>query len=239
MLLSIDVGIRNLALCLMDNQHKILYWDVGSVPSAHEDGLFKSFITHLKNRPWVLTAETILIERQPLKSKTIKSVEHFLHTYFLLMCPNAETIIYDARHKVPDVVGAGKAMYRARKNASIERCLSAISAEGSPNESWIPYFVASKKKDDLADTFMMNMSYERVQKTQKKEKSEKKENVKTKVSPRKPTESQTNTHYSQSNLAWFILKSGKSRETLEKDKRFMKDLKKYYHSYDELLQLLG
>jgi hypothetical protein len=56
------------------------------------------------------------------------------------------------------------------------------------------------------------------------------------VKPRKPTEHQKETKYSKSNLAWFV--KNKTRPDLEHDKRFMKDLARYYRSLDEFLAVL-
>jgi hypothetical protein len=56
------------------------------------------------------------------------------------------------------------------------------------------------------------------------------------VKPRKPTENQKETKYSKSNLAWFV--KNKTRPELEHDKRFMKDLARYYRSLDEFLAVL-
>ena len=41
MILSIDVGIRNLAMCLLDEDHDNLVreWDVSGVPPEHKDGV--------------------------------------------------------------------------------------------------------------------------------------------------------------------------------------------------------
>ena len=50
---------------------------------------------------------------------------------------------------------------------------------------------------------------------------------------RKPNEHQKDTKYSKSNLAWFV--KNHTREELEKNKRFVKDLKRYYRDFDELL----
>ena len=69
-ILSIDVGIKNLAMCLIEESTKLVTeWDVSGVPPQHADGLFKSIITHLDARPWTLTAKTILIEKQPGQNK--------------------------------------------------------------------------------------------------------------------------------------------------------------------------
>ena len=48
MILSIDVGIRNLAMCMLDEtSNLIVQWDVSGVPPEHKDGLFVSLRDHL------------------------------------------------------------------------------------------------------------------------------------------------------------------------------------------------
>ena len=54
---------------------------------------------------------------------------------------------------------------------------------------------------------------------------------KKKVTARKPNENQKATKYSIPNMVWFL--RNETRENLEKDKRFMKDLKRYYKDFDE------
>jgi len=226
MLLSIDVGIKNLAMCLVDEKtQKIHEWDVSGVPPEHSDGLYPCFRRHLDDKPWVLTANTILIEKQPGQNKKMKTVENFLHAYFVIKLPESETIIYDARHKVPDVVGSGKTQYRKRKQTAITRCGEHIE---NSNKEWVPLFKKSKKKDDLADTFLQALSFiNRIEPKKKMTKSSS-----SKVKARKPTENQKETKYSKSNLAWFF--KNHSVEELEKNKRFQKDLKRYYSNIKDL-----
>ena len=232
MILSIDVGIRNLAMCLLDENsgNIVREWDVDGVPPQHEDGVYVSLRKHLDERPWVLTANTILIEKQPERNKKMISVMHFLHAYFIIKCPNAETILYDARHKIPDVAGPGKAQYNKRKKVSIERC-EAFIRDGTTNAHWLDTFLKSKKKDDLADTVMQALSFvNRVEVTpaSKKKKS-------TKLIARRPNENQKMTKYSKSNLAWIYLNKPEC-ECLENNKRFMKDLKRYYRNLSDLIK---
>ena len=225
MLLSIDVGIRNLAMCLINEEDKkIIEWDVSGVPPEHKDGLFVSLRDHLDKKPWILNAKTILIEKQPGKNKTMKSVENFLHSYFIIKLKESETIIYDARHKVPDVVGSGKALYRQRKQTAITRCEEMIT--NGININWLDMFKKSKKKDDLADTYLQGLSY--INRIIPKQIEKPKKGIK----PRKPTENQKETKYSKSNLAWFF--KNHTLEQLEKNKRFQKDLKRYYSDVKEL-----
>jgi hypothetical protein len=202
----------------MDKQTRLIrHWDVSSVPPQHADGLFKALKTHLRGMQWTLGAHTVLIEKQPDRNKTMKGVEHFLHAYFL--CHDKDVIVYDARHKVPDVAGPGRTRYLQRKKASIERCRAFIQ-ETQPQ--WVPVFDKHKKKDDLADTCMQALSFiNRVVEEP---------TVEIKARPRKPTENQTRTKYSKANLAWLVVQ--KKHTT---DKRFTKDLGRYYHSLGELL----
>ena len=225
MILSSDVGIRNLAICKFDeSSNLIVEWDVSGIPPEHKDGVFVSLKKHLDDRPWVLDVQTILIEKQPDKNKKMKMVEHFLHAYFVIKAEKSETIIYDARFKIPDVAGPGKSQYRKRKQTSIDRCKEFIHKHDC-NAHWIPVFNESKKKDDLADTVMQAISF-----TKRVVVSQPVKKVKNLVA-RKPNENQKNTKYSKSNLAWLY----KNTKGVENNKRFMKDLKRYYSNIDELI----
>jgi hypothetical protein len=232
MILSIDVGIKNLAMCLLDEDREnlVVEWDVSGVPPQHKDGVYVSLRKHLDERPWVLNAKTILIEKQPDRNKKMVSVMHFLHAYFIIKNPDAETILYDARHKIPDVAGPGKAQYNKRKKVSIERC-EAFIRNGPINTHWLETFQKSKKKDDLADTVMQALSFvnrKEVLPASKKKKS-------TKLVARRPNENQKRTKYSKCNLAWIYLNKVEC-EVLENNKRFMKDLKRYYRDLSDLIK---
>jgi hypothetical protein len=218
MLLSIDCGIKNLAMCLIDPADRRIHtWDVGGVPPLHADGIFPCLVRHLDSKPWVLNATTVLIEKQPDKNRGMKGVENLLHTYFLVK--EKDVIIWDARHKVPDCAGVGRAKYLERKKASVERARKFVQAT---NPEWLEFFDGHKKKDDLADTVMQALSFidkRPVETAPAKPK---------KVSARKPTENQVRTKYSKANLAW-IVKTG-----AKQDARFRKDLARYYSDLDEL-----
>ena len=142
------------------------------------------------------------------------------HAYFVIN--DKEVIIYDARFKIPDVAGPGRAKYLERKAASIARAKAFINAVG-PNREWVPIFERHKKKDDLADTVMQALSFiDKAPPADAPTKAPKKQ------APRKPTENQKMTKYSKANLAW-LLKTG-----AKQDARFLKDLKRYYKDVDEL-----
>jgi hypothetical protein len=175
-------------------------------------------VRHLNERPWLLGADTVIIEKQPDRNRGMKAIENLLHTYFLIK--EKTVVIWDARHKVPDVAGAGKARYAQRKKTSIERARKFI--DGS---ELVPFFDKHKKKDDLADSLLQALSF--IDKRPNEGVSDAAPKVK-KVAPRKPTDNQVRTKYTKSNLAWLVKTGAKQ------DARFKKDLARYYSSLDEL-----
>ena len=222
-MLSIDCGIKNLAMCLIHpTTKKIHQWDVSGVPPLHADGIFPCMVRHLKEKPWVLEASTVVIEKQPDKNRSMKAIENLLHTYFLVSEGEREVVIWDARHKIPDCAGPGKAMYAKRKKASIERAREFIASDG-PNKELVKFFDSHKKKDDLADTVMQALSF-----IDKRPEAPAAPAKPKKVVPRKPTDNQVRTKYSKANLAWLVKTNAKQ------DARFKKDLARYYHSIEEL-----
>jgi hypothetical protein len=174
----------------------------------------------LNEKPWILNATTVIIEKQPDKNRGMKAVENLLHTYFLVKGVG-EVVIWDARHKIPDVAGPGKARYAERKKASIERARKFIDST-LVNKDWLSFFDKHKKKDDLADTVMQALSFI------DKRPAEKETPVTKRMAPRKPTDNQTRTKYSKANLAYIVKTGGKQ------DARFKKDLARYYRNLDEL-----
>jgi len=211
LILSIDVGIINIGMCMYNTStKKIHYWDVGGIPPENSKGLYPCLFEYFKSKEWINEPDMILLEKQPDKNKKMKSVEHFIHTFFL--CMNKTVRVYDARHKIPDVVGPGKKQYAKRKQTSVIRCREILNEN---NKEWIEFFNSYKKKDDLADAFMQVLSLIPSEPSKNK-------------NPRKPTLNQKNTVYSRSNLAWII------KNNQPQDARFHKDLKKYYSSITDL-----
>ena len=231
MLLSIDVGVRNLAMCMMTPvTRSLVQWEVGSLATRTHPSVFVACREYLDARPWLLEADVVLIERQPDRNKLVKSIEHFMHAYFVIKMPNAATMLYDARHKVPDIKGKGKALYRQRKLAAVQRCENFIQGHIENCSKWYAHFTESKKKDDLADTVMQALSYlDRMEKGWVPPYG-KEVQIRNSVRPRKPTDHQKQTRYSKSNLAWMVKHVGYTE--LTRDARFRKDLK--YHGFKDI-----
>ena len=220
-ILSIDVGIKNLAMCLIDDKKTILEWEVGGVPTKAQDGPWRHMAQYLNEREWAITSDIVLIERQPEKNRSMKAVQYFLHGF--LIAKGADIILWDPKHKVPDVVGTGKKMYNKRKKEAIVRC-EAFLKDTDQFDTWKEKWDQHDKRDDLADTVMQALSwFNRPPEKQKISKN-------TTVRPRKPTLCQESSTYSKSNLAWIL----KNKPEKMSQKRFKKDLNKYFRSISEL-----
>ena len=230
LILSIDVGIRNLAMCLIDESDKsIKHWDVSSVPSETDDGLFCALNEHLRDRPWTLDADVVLIEKQPDRNRRIVSCMYFLQSYFIILAKEgARTFLWNAALKVPDCQGKTAAAYRKRKNTAIERCRTFLENTWSVNGKWIEFFDTHRKKDDLADTVLQALSYENAPRAAA---AAQKVSV---VRPRRPTEHQKKTRYSKSNLVFVynhFVNTPEFEKNVKQNKRFNRDVARYYKDF--------
>mgnify|MGYP001165316464 CR=1 FL=1 len=131
-------------------------------------------INELDSREFLLNADIITIENQPaMKNPKMKSIQMVLYTYFLirgmidenrikkllfLMASNKLKIEFNKEVKeniIKEIHGKYKDKYRRHKELSKKYCLYYL--ENIEDKKWLDYFNSHKKKDDLADTFLMNI----------------------------------------------------------------------------------
>ena len=116
----------------------------------------------LDANPLFLKCENIIIENQPvLKNPTMKSIQIMLYSYFLIKKKNINTIkLVNASNKTKVYKGPKddeltkiteiKDKYKITKMTAIKHCQMMID---QPNV--LDYFNSHKKKDDLADAYLM------------------------------------------------------------------------------------
>ena len=121
--------------------------------------LFKT----LDKNPLFSECENIIIENQPvLKNPTMKSIQIMLYSYFLIKNKNIQIIkLVNASNKlkvykglVPkeenEIISKIKDKYRRNKMTAILHTSLMIN-----DKNKLDYFNSHKKKDDLADAFLM------------------------------------------------------------------------------------
>lgn len=157
MLVSIDVGIQNLAVCLLGEKDTIVLWKVFNL--SYGTDICTSIIKAFDTMEEQIGGATILIERQ--MTKKMCNIQCYLEMYFR-MKGHKEVILYSPKHKLSGTgqenSGKGKKLYYARKKASTELCKKWM--EEHPQESWVQeLWTKTKKKDDLSDTLCMAIAY--------------------------------------------------------------------------------
>jgi hypothetical protein len=165
--ISFDVGIKNLAYCIMDND-LITKWDVVDIGGKTLDDVSDNLIQLLDDM--MLTNDfqelTVLIENQPvMKNPTMKSIQMIIYSYFRILHVHREYTI-DVHH----VSAMRKNKYMTTKGYDIKKKdyksnkLNSILCvqdwlKSKSFEHWETHLQARKKKDDLCDCLIQIISY--------------------------------------------------------------------------------
>ena len=175
-ILSIDVGIKNLSYCLFSVSNdcvsikdwKNLIVIEGNTKKVEFDELVEYVLDTLSeefsNNDFA--ANTVLIENQPmLKNGLMKTISVVIYTYFKMMSIQTGCIdnvkFVSASNKLkckrkPIDSECSKASYKDRKQLSIQIALQYINRLCPDKLNW---FHEQKKKDDLADAMCQGIYY--------------------------------------------------------------------------------
>ena len=131
----------------------------------------KNIVEKLDNYKHFLDVDHVLLENQPaLKNPTMKSIQMIIYSYFLVngitndlsKIENLEMI--NARNKLkaykgPEIKCEIKDKYKRTKFLGIEYCKVMIDENNKIEEKFKKLFEESKKKDDLADSYLQGIYY--------------------------------------------------------------------------------
>tara|TARA_Y100000389_G_scaffold89478_2_gene85945 strand:- start:201 stop:779 length:579 start_codon:yes stop_codon:yes gene_type:complete len=170
LLLSIDVGIRNLAYIILEidveeNTNTIIEWNNIELCNSSENAskvdnviiginINKKFSSILDK----YTFGKIIIENQIGKNAIkMKSIQNMLVMYFIMKdYDHTQMVNYNAVNKLKYYLEKKKTTYAERKKLSkliVKELCTNIYTE------WLEYFNKSKKKDDLSDCFLQVLDY--------------------------------------------------------------------------------
>ena len=174
-ILSIDVGIRNLAYVIIEvidvDTHHITKWDVLELIEPDEKAAkvdnTKIGLSLYKQLDDVLEGhhlDKILIENQIGQNAIkMKCIQGMINMYFVMRQYDIETIInYNAVHKLKYFLKGAKTTYNERKKKSkeITQCL----CKQYYGPEMYEYYFSFKKKDDLADCLLQAIDFIRKEK---------------------------------------------------------------------------
>ena len=183
-----DIGIKNLAYCVVEiknEKFKILDWNIIDLRSENQiegkkkcakislKDLSRSLYENLEANKIFKKFDYIIIENQPvLKNPTMKSIQMILYSYFafksLKLKDFKDLILMNASNKMKvytkpidpiltEKINKLKSKYSRNKKLSILH--SQLILETHSTETWLEFFNSNKKKDDLADAFLMCMYF--------------------------------------------------------------------------------
>ena len=82
LILSFDIGIKNLAYCLIDTKDRtILDWHIIDCSGSNET---LRVIEELDTLPHILEADVVLLEKQPSFNPKMRTMSTAMYVYFLL-----------------------------------------------------------------------------------------------------------------------------------------------------------
>ena len=187
MILSFDIGIKNLAYCILyQNEDKTITiekWDI--IKLLEDDEKCKGFsLNEITKRMYnKLNSELedyditeVLLENQPcLKNPVMKSIQMIIYGYFqyqtILMGREIKNIkLINASNKLKvgknlheinnkDEITKIKNKYTRNKKLAIEYTNWIFINRVKNHEELYEYFNNNKKKDDLADAFLQGLYY--------------------------------------------------------------------------------
>lgn len=211
--LSFDVGIKNLAFCIINEENKILKWDVHEIALNSKHSTCESIIYHLDKHPYLLNVDIVLIEKQPSRNNKMRIIESLLNAYFVIkgLSNNESSIkqvkVYSAKYKLSSNTLKGKQNYSHRKQLSILRTKKFLDLTSDINTDLISLFSSSKKKDDLADSLLQALSFQNSSTFHELENLDCTDNIQIKIVSRKPTAKQEKSGYSLSNMKYLLLQN--------------------------------
>ena len=188
-ILSFDVGIKNLAYCQIDSSTTdILDWNIIDCSVPRNANIIVKLIEELESIPNLLESDTILIEKQPSFNPQMRIISTAIYVYFTLrlnyekgtktkilyysaknklkLCNETESLQNKNEQKIDGTLRGKKGKrksYYYNKKAAIEQTKIFIEDKIKNKNSWydkyLIFFNKNKKKDDLADSYLQALSY--------------------------------------------------------------------------------
>jgi hypothetical protein len=182
--LSFDVGTKNLAYCLLDEDGMILLWNLCNISASTYEKQCDNMISELDKMDYKTRLNdenyydmTVLIERQMSRNPKMRIVSGQLQMYYCMEAriQNKNSKIYISKIKFyspknklkcykpeegdePIIPKTYKNAYDQRKYLAKQHCDRIIRRKH--NKEIIEFFEKNKKKaDDLSDTFLQGIAY--------------------------------------------------------------------------------
>lgn len=181
--IAFDVGVKNLSYCIIDEDFNVVNWDIIDITRGLDkkscknfhilaSSLFQQLQSHFS---YDMCIDYVVIENQPaFKNPSMKSIQMCVYSFFAMRNLHLErkiklsfiaasTKVKLAENLCSDMVEEIKAKYKTKytynKKISIYCATKLMSECDIVNEELCASFQNSKKKDDLADAFLLSLVF--------------------------------------------------------------------------------
>ncbi|AGE58980.1 Poxvirus A22-like protein [Paramecium bursaria Chlorella virus OR0704.2.2] len=243
--IAIDPGTKNLALCAITPEGKVVHWDVISI-SPDPKGIYEG-LEKIKFSEWVKESSDVVVERQPSKNPRAVRIQHYIEMY--AASNDGRMYCIDPKHKLSyasttewwpqrDITNWN---YNERKKLSVETVKEYLKTTDQDQE-FIELFDKSKKKDDLADSLLHALAF--IHNIKPSLKETRTPMAVRNIKPKKPMESQMKSgKFSQAGLKFLakgLLTSFDAFETKVSDIHgFCTSASKHFETLDNAYIQLG
>jgi hypothetical protein len=166
-ILSFDVGIVNLAYCILDNT-AIQHWEIIDIGVSTNTCI--TLIRELDKREYLCDVDTVLIEKQPSFNPKMRVIAGCLQSYFYIRgMVDRERIksveFFSPKNKLKcyhgpplTIESKAKSKYAQTKKMGILIAESKLQ-EYTESDVFKRLFQSTTKKDDLSDCYLQALSY--------------------------------------------------------------------------------
>lgn len=211
LILSIDIGTVNMGCCIIDEEEIIHYWEVVDISGKNDITRCKIMVKKFDKIELFKKIDTVVIERQPMLNPKARVIESMVRSYFIIRDIDNEKetkiIVFSPKYKLNIYEGECpdysylKSEYSQRKKLGIYHTSQLIKNKQTNIQE---IFNNSKKKDDLADSYLQALSYLRHE-------QEKRNKQPGRVTARQPTSRQFKyKKFSKSNLKFMLIEDLKT-----------------------------
>jgi hypothetical protein len=188
--LSFDVGSKNLAYCLIDENENIRDWAVVDIGAATYDKQCQKLIVALDKIDYSCCypeeeeqSIIVVIERQPSVNPRMRVISGQMQMYYALEKAGAngnvkieKIVFYSPKFKLrcykfregdkPVIPKKYSTPYAFRKNLAIQHCDIIIHRKNKDGEyiqdkKWVEFFEEKGKSDDKSDSYLQSLAYMR------------------------------------------------------------------------------